>query len=71
VDCEFVSGKVCSDLLCAPKRSAQLVFLDANCSQPATWVLFEAVHVGDWVSIGPAISSCAGQMAHREAFEIG
>jgi hypothetical protein len=34
-------------------------------------VLFKEVQVGDWVSIGPAFSACAGGFPQRESFEIG
>ena len=37
-DCEFASGTGCSDFRCFPKQSATPIFLDANCSEPATWM---------------------------------
>ena len=72
-DCEFVSGKVCGDLHCVPPRSArpELIFLDSNCSQPATWILFkEGAGVGEWVSFERELSECPGQVFDRETFEI-
>jgi hypothetical protein len=74
IDCEFISGKVCGDLRCAPKLRTdrtELIFLDAKCSEPATWILFQNAQVGDWVSIGPAFSPCPGQTPQRETFELG
>jgi hypothetical protein len=69
-DCEFTPGTACRDPHCVPKRSAQLIFLDSNCSQPATWILYQAEHVGDWVSIFQVQSECPGQGYPRETFEI-
>ncbi|HEY3253358.1 MAG TPA: hypothetical protein VGJ91_05400 [Polyangiaceae bacterium] len=71
-DCEFVSGSAGGDLHCVPKQWGQLIFLDASCSEPATWVEGEALHAGDWLSIGSSQTECPGQApAHRDAFQVG
>jgi len=70
-DCEFASAKICADLRCFPKRTAQLIFLDADCSELAGWIDFRPAHVGDWVTSGRASSDCPGQGVQREVFEIG
>jgi hypothetical protein len=70
-DCTFKSGKVCGELRCVPKQSAQLIFLDANCSEPATWMLDEGAHVGAWVTTEQLISDCGDDFFRREPFEIG
>ena len=67
-DCEFVSGIADDDLHCVPKLSGNLIFLDALCSQPATWDLFWPVHVGDWLSVG---SNGNSSPPRRETFELG
>jgi hypothetical protein len=72
VDCEFVSGKQDRALRCVPRQSAQLIFLDARCSEPATWVEEWGFQAGDWVSIGPPSTACPGQaLPHRETFQVG
>jgi hypothetical protein len=70
-DCAFRSGKVCGELRCVPKQSAQLIFLDASCSDPATWMPDGDAHVGPWVTTEQLISDCAEDFFLREAFEIG
>ena len=72
-DCELMNGKICGDLHCVPKRSArpELIFLDANCSQPATWILFQqGAGVGEWVTFERELSECPGQVFVPETFEI-
>lgn len=69
-DCEFMSGAGSCDLHCVPKQAAELIFLDANCSQPATWNLFQAAHVGDWVSVIQVLHECPGQGFPRQTFKI-
>lgn len=68
-DCEFVSGSDGNDSHCAPKRSGTLIFLDENCSEPATWILDVNMRVGEWLSIGP--TSYDPPLPHRAAFELG
>jgi hypothetical protein len=70
-DCEFVSGKSCGDRQCVPTRSAQLIFLDASCSEPATWTPFQAAQPGDWVSVVQPSSECPGAPSVRDTFELG
>src|SRR6478609_6130529 len=44
-DCEFVKGEPGADLHCVPKMQTSLIFLDAACSQPATWMMDRAQRV--------------------------
>lgn len=68
-DCEFVSGTDGGDSHCAPKLTGTLIFLDENCSEPATWILDRRAQVGRWLSIGA--SSYDPPLPHRAAFEVG
>lgn len=70
-DCEFATGIADDELHCVPKLRANLIFLDALCSQPATWVLFWPVHVGDWLSVGSNGNSSPPTPPKRETFELG
>src|SRR6478736_58885 len=71
-DCEFVKGEPGADLHCVPKQQTSLIFLDASCSQPATWIMDRAQGVGEWVSVGLAYRQGSEVMLpHRDVFELG
>ena len=70
-DCEFATGNADEQLHCVPKARGMIVFLDALCSQPATWDLFGRVRVGDWLSVGTDGNSSPPTPPKRETFELG
>ena len=69
-DCEFAQDASGAGFHCIPPQSTALVFLDAQCSQPAMRALLGTAP-GAWVSAGPAAAGCPGAPLHREAFQVG
>lgn len=73
-DCEFVEAGPGGDIHCVPKQTAALVFLDAACTQPATWGWNwqSAQSVGDWFSAAPFELRYPGVLpSYRQAFQLG
>jgi hypothetical protein len=70
-DCEFVDGEVGADHHCLPKHATTLIFLDATCSQPATWLLDRSLQAGEWVSVGAAPGTASAMTPPEgEVFEL-
>jgi hypothetical protein len=74
-DCDFAPGAADVDQRCVPARTVEVVYTDADCSQPATW----SVQQNGWES-GDAVSglatplplACPGDAPlHRDAYRIG
>ena len=79
-DCDFALDGAGSDLRCVPTRTAQVIYGDANCTEPATWydpwfawtslTLGTKLAVGDWVS-GELVATVGERMRTGEVFELG
>ena len=71
-DCEFVAASDGGDRHCVPTQPTTLIFLDASCSEPATWNMSGLTRVGAWVSTGVTSNDCPGQpLPQRDTFQVG
>jgi hypothetical protein len=70
-ECEFVTDGDGDEFQCVPKQTTSLIFLDAACTQPATWTMMYPVQVGQWFIAQSSYWDSGNPVVLRRTVELG
>jgi hypothetical protein len=74
-DCDFTPGLAGADQRCVPSATVELIFTDAACTEPATWLVrTNGLELGEAVSSAtePGAQVCPGDAPlRRDAYRVG